>query len=134
MEITCFDDLLSAARAQIEPQRLLFVFTEAELPDAPTPEQRAGFARGQGGALVPRLCVDKAPDELGTFDALAQEAVQFGQPWTLVFAAALGGTLNRAPTSADAEAPLQRMVEAIKAGRHEGLIPFDRQGQAVRLY
>ena len=88
MEITCFDDLLSAARAQVEPQRLLFVFVQAELPEAPTPEQRAGFARGQGGALVPRLCVDKAPDELGTFDALAQEAVQFGQPWTLVFAAA----------------------------------------------
>ena len=48
MEITCFDDLLSAARAQVEPQRLLFVFAQAELPEAPTPEQRAGFARGQG--------------------------------------------------------------------------------------
>ena len=134
MEITCFDDLLSAARAQIEPQRLLFVFTEAELPDAPTPEQRAGFARGEGGALVPRLCVDKAPDELGSFEALAHEATQLHPAWTLVFAAALGGTLRRPPNSADAEAPLQRMVDAIKAGRHDGVIPFDRSGQAVRLY
>ena len=133
MEITCFDDLLSAARAQIEPQRLLFVFVQAELPEAPTPEQRAGFARGQGGALVPRLCVDKAPDELDTFDALAQEAVQFGQPWTLVFAAALGGTLSRAPTSADAEAPLQAMVEAIRAGQIGNFIPFNRQGEPVQL-
>ncbi|HQO53556.1 MAG TPA: ribonucleotide reductase subunit alpha [Ottowia sp.] len=134
MHIACFDDLLRAARAQIEPQRLLFVFTEAELPDAPTPEQRAGFARGEGGALVPRLCVDKTPDELVSFEALAHQATQLHPAWTLVFAAALGGTLHRAPSSADAQAPLQRMVDAIKAGRHEGLIPFDRQGQAVRLY
>ena len=134
MHIACFDDLLRAARAQIEPQRLLFVFTEAELPDAPTPEQRAGFARGEGGDLVPRLCVDKTPDELVSFEALAHQATQLHPAWTLVFAAALGGTLHRAPSSADAQAPLQRMVDAIKAGRHEGLIPFDRQGQAVRLY
>jgi hypothetical protein len=136
MEISSFDDLLHAARAQPEPQRLLFVFAAAELPDDATAAQRARFQAGQGGALVPLMCVDKAPQELDSFDALVEEARQFtapGHDWAMVFVAALSGTLNQAPTSADAEAPLQRMVDAIKAGTIGGYIPFDRQGVPVRL-
>ena len=133
MEISRFDELLQAARAQPEPQRLLFVFAGVELPDDATPEQRERFARGEGGALVPQMCADKTPDELDSFDALVQEAAQFGKQWTLVFAAALSGTLNRAPTSEDAQAPLERMEDAIKRGLHSGLIPFDRSGHAVQF-
>ena len=133
MEISCFDDLLQAARVQPEPQRLLFVFAGVELPDDATPAQRERFAQGEGGALVPQMCVDKAPDELASFDALVQEAAQFGKDWTLVFAAAMSGTLNRAPTSGDAELPLESMVDAIKRGVHAGLIPFDRTGHAVQI-
>ncbi|MGB4925523.1 MAG: ribonucleotide reductase subunit alpha [Giesbergeria sp.] len=133
MEISSFDDLLQAARAQAESQRLLFVFVGVELPDEATPAQRERFAQGEGGALVPQMCVDKAPDELASFDALVQEAAQFGKDWTLVFAAAMSGTLNRAPTSGDAELPLESMVDAIKRGVHAGLIPFDRTGHAVQI-
>lgn len=133
MEISRFEELLQAARSQPEPQRLLFVFAGVELPDDATPAQRERFVLGEGGALVPQMCVDKAPDELDSFDALVQEAAQFGQEWTLVFAAALSGTLNRAPTSEDAEAPLESMVDAIKRGMHAGLIPFDRSGHAVQI-
>ena len=133
MEISCFDDLLQAARAQAESQRLLFVFVGVELPDEATPAQRERFAQGEGGALVPQMCVDKAPDELASFDALVQEAAQFGKDWTLVFAAAMSGTLNRAPTGGDAELPLESMVDAIKRGVHAGLIPFDRTGHAVQI-
>ena len=43
----------------------------------------------------------------------------------------MSGSKGRAPTSADAEAPLQRMVESIKAGRIGGFIPFDVRGQPV---
>jgi len=49
MNISDFDDLLCAARGQPEPQRLLFVFANAELPDAATPAQRARFEAGGGG-------------------------------------------------------------------------------------
>ncbi len=136
MDITSFDDLLQAARAQAVPQRLLFVFASVELPDDATPAQRAGFAAGQGGTLTPLMCVDKLPDELVSFEALVQEAAQFvlpDQDWGLVFAAALSGTLDRVPTSSDADAPLQRMVEAIKGGAHGAYIPFDRQGQPVNF-
>ena len=31
------------------------------------------------------------------------------------------------------EAPLQRMVDAIKGGAHGAYIPFDRSGQPVRF-
>lgn len=133
MEISSFDDLLQAARSQHEPQRLLFVFTGVELPDDATPAQQADFAAGHGGALVPLMCVDKPPDEITSFAALAQESSQFGHDWRMVFVAALSGTLNHAPTTEDAEAPLQRMVDAIKQGQLRAFIPFDRNGVPVQL-
>ncbi|RZJ56376.1 MAG: ribonucleotide reductase subunit alpha [Acidovorax sp.] len=136
MDISSFDDLLQAARQQPEPQRLLFVFTAVELPDDATAAQRARFEAGQGGALVPLMCVDKTPQELPSFAALVQEARQFtapGHDWAMVFAAAMSGTLNQAPTTAEAEASLQRMVDAIKQGALGSCIPFDRQGQPVRF-
>lgn len=133
MEISSFDDLLQAARSQHEPQRLLFVFTGVELPDDATPAQQADFAAGHGGALVPLMCVDKQPDEITSFAALAQESSQFGHDWRMVFVAALSGTLNQAPTTEDAQAPLQRMVDAIKQGQLRAFIPFDRNGVPVQL-
>ena len=40
MNITTFDDLLAAARAQPEPQRLLLVFAGAAPGSEPTPAQQ----------------------------------------------------------------------------------------------
>jgi len=133
LSISSFEDLLRAARQQPEPQRLLFVFMGAELPDDSTPEQRQRFAAGGGGALVPLMCVDKSPDELTTFAALADESRRSGPEWTIVFVAALAGQGGRALTHDDAEAPLQRMIDAIKAGSHGSFIPFDRNGQPVNF-
>lgn len=133
MNISSFDDLLQAARQQTEPQRLLFVFTRADLPADATSAQRARFVDGQGGALVPIMCVDRTPDELHTFADLAEESRQFGQEWHVVFATAMCGNAGLAPSSSAAEMPLQRMVEAIKAGNLGTLIPFDRQGQSLIL-
>ena len=131
LRITSFDDLLRAARRQAEPQRLLFVFMGAELPDDSSPEQRRRFVAGAGGALVPLMCVDKAPDELTTFAALTEESGRTGLDWTIVFVAGLAGLTGRPLTHDDAEAPLQRMVDAIRAGSHGSFIPFDRAGQPV---
>ncbi|MDO8447470.1 MAG: ribonucleotide reductase subunit alpha [Rhodoferax sp.] len=133
MNISSFDDLLQAARQQSEPQRLLFVFAGADLPEDSTPAQREQFLAGQGGALVPLMYVDKTPEELHTFADLVQESHQFGKEWSIVFAAALSGSGGLAPTSQAAEKPLERMVEAIKAGTLGTFIPFDRQGQPVML-
>jgi hypothetical protein len=133
MNITSFDDLIQAARAQPEPQRLLFVFVGAELPADASAEQRREFEAGEGGELVPLMCVDKPADELANFEAFAAEAAQAGPPWAIVFSAALPGRGGVAPSSTDAEAPLRRMVDAIKAGRLDGLLPFDRRGEPVRF-
>lgn len=133
MNIASFDDLLNSARYQPLPQRLLFVFAGIELPEGSTPQQRADFEAGHGGALVPVMCVDKSPQELDSFAALVAEATQTGQAWGMVFAAALSGTPGTPPSAADAEVPLQRMVEAIKQGDIAAYIPFDTQGQPVQL-
>lgn len=133
MDISCFDDLLAAARQQSDPPRLLFTFAAAELPPDASPAQRAAFARGEGGALVPVACVDKTLDELSTFAAFAEEAGRLVPDWVMVFAASLAGRGGVAPGAAEADAPLRRMVGAIKAGQLAGLLPFNRQGEPVRL-
>ena len=136
MNIASFDDLLVAARQQPEPQRLLFVFAGVELPDDATEAQRARFEQGQGGALVPLMCVDKTPQELPSFAALVAEAQQFtapGHDWVMVFAAAMSGPLVLPPRSEDANAPLQAMVESIRQGQVDSYIPFNPRGQTVRL-
>jgi hypothetical protein len=133
MNISSFDDLLSAARNQPEPQRLLFVFAHAELPDDSTEEQRAAFQAGQGGALIPLMSVDKSPDELDTFATLVEESRRFGGDWKILFVAGLSGRDGRAPSSAEAEQSLQRMIEAIKTGAFGSFMPFDRQGQPMRI-
>ena len=133
MSISNFGDLLRAAREQAQPQRLLFVFANAVLPDDATPEQRARFDAGEGGALTPLMSVDKAPEELGTFDALVEESRQYGHDWAIVFVASLSGRDGRAPTSKEADQSLQRMIESIKTGMFGSFIPFDRRGEPVLL-
>ncbi len=133
MDITCFDDLLAAARQQSDPPRLLFTFAVAELPPDADAAQRAAFERGEGGALVPAACVDKTLDELSTFAAFADEAAQFNLDWVIVFATSLAGRDGKPPSAAEADAPLQRMVASIKSGQLAGLLPFNRQGEPVRL-
>ena len=133
MDISTFDDLLRAARSQPDAQRLLFVFAKAGIPDDATPEQRERFEAGQGGTLTPLMCVDKAPEELASFDALLDESRQFGQPWDIVFVGALAGAGRRAPSTEQAQQPLQRMIESIKAGAIAGFIPFDAYGDPVRF-
>ena len=80
--------------------------------------------------------VDRLPEELDSFDTLLRESQQFespGQPWRLVFTAALSGTAAQAPSDDDADKVLRRMVEAVKTGAFSAYLPFNRDGQPVRL-
>ncbi len=133
MNIASFEDLLRVAAEQPEPQRLLFVFATAGVDADATAEQKSRFEAGQGGTLTPLMCVDKLPVELPSFDTLLEESRQFEQAWDMVFVAALPGSGGASPTSQQAEAPLQRMVDAIKAGRIGGFIPFDAEGRPVQF-
>jgi hypothetical protein len=133
MNISHFDDLLLAARNQPLPQRLLFVFAASELPDDSSAEQRADFEAGDGGALVPSMCVDLSPFEIDNFAQLKQQAAEFDKPWVFMFAAALSGTVGKPPSPEDARDPLDAMVQAIKSGDLSRFIPFNADGDAVEL-
>lgn len=134
MNITDFADLLQASRLQPEPQRLLFVFVAATLPDDATPAERERFERAGGGALQPVLCVDKLPAELEGFATLVEESARTGIAWDLVFAAGMAGRAGFAPGPDEAEQPLKMMVGAIESGSVGQFLAFDRQGQTVAFY
>lgn len=133
MEIESFDDLLKVARAQPDPQRLLFVFAGVQLPEDCTPEQRVRFEAGEGGALAPVMCVDKSLSELTDFGDLVDESSAMGVEWQIAFVAALSGTAGCMPSSHDARKPLQHMVEAVRQGTFAAYIPFDRTGMPLRF-
>jgi|SRR5690554_4258360 len=131
--IASYSDLMQAVREQPEPQRLLFVFCRAELPDEASDEEKAAFERGEGGALTPVICVDKAPAEVSDFSVLVDESAQTGQSWDVVFIAAMAGRGGIEPSSDEAQQPLTMMVESVRMGHVGGYLPLDREGQAVAL-
>lgn len=131
--IASYADLMQAVQDQPEPQRLLFVFCRAELPDDATAAEKAAYERGEGGALTPVVCVDKAPAEVGDFQALVAESREIGQAWDVAFVAAMSGRGGIAPSTDEAQQPLTMMVESIRLGQVGGYLPLDRNGQAVSL-
>ena len=143
-----FDQLLRGAAAQPEPQRLLFVFAAAALPDDATPAERDRFAAGRGGTLEPVICVDKGLDELLSFEALVAESrllAQTGQPdeadedhkggaaWQVVFAAGLSGCDGQLPSTGQVERALQTMVERVRSGMIGAFLALDRSGEALEF-
>ncbi|WP_367141845.1 ribonucleotide reductase subunit alpha [Rhodoferax sp.] len=133
INIANFDDLLQAARQQAQPQRLLMVFTSAELPDDCTPQQRQEFEAGHGGALVPAMVADKAPEEIQSFAALKLESGKFQSQWHVVFVASLTGANNTPASSSDVEKTLERMVASVKLGALDNMVAFDTSGNAIML-
>jgi hypothetical protein len=128
-----FDDFLAIARQQPEPQRLLLVFARAELAADATPSRRDAFAQGEGGELAPAVCVDRTPEEIGSFDALRRESAQAIDRWDILFVSALDGRGGHAPNPDEAVQPLRMMVEQIKGGRIARMLAVDRDGRLVAL-
>ncbi|WP_331346650.1 hypothetical protein [Cellvibrio sp. UBA7661] len=120
-----FDDFLTAARAQADAQRLLLVFVDID--------SAAGGDTHEGGFLTPKMCVDKTPDEIASFTALLAEAANTGQLWSFIFAASLAGKGAQAPSSTDANKPLDAMIAGINTGMIEQYLVFDKQGEILSL-
>lgn len=133
MSLTTFQDLLDAARRQPEPQRLLFVFARVDLPEHATDDQRQRYEQREGGTISPSLCVDKAPAEIASFDALAAESATTGQSWDIVFVGSLAGRAGIAPSTDEAAQPLRFMVNAINNGRVSDFAAFDRNGDVLQF-
>jgi hypothetical protein len=133
LTITSYADLLAAAMKQAEPQRLLFVFAEAELPGGRTDAEKQRFHAGAGGALSPVMCVDKLPGELSSFESLVEESRQTGKNWDIVFVSSLSGRSGIAPGSDEAVASLELMIQAVKNGAIGNFLVFNRNGDLIQL-
>ena len=133
MIVTGFQSLLDAARQQPEPQRLLLVFTRAELPDNATVEQRAKFEQGEGGALVPVMYVDKKPEEVRSFDELVEESRHTGQHWDMMFVGCLSGQGGRGLDDNTVQKALETMIMSIQGGIVAHLLAYRPNGEQVRL-
>lgn len=131
MNITSFAYLLRAARQQPDPQRLLFVFTRAELPEEATAAERERFARGEGGALAPVMFVDKIPDEVPSFAALVEESRQTGQSWDVVFVGCLGGRGRALPDEGETQEALELMVKSIQGGIVDRFLAYRLDGEQI---
>ncbi len=134
LEITDFNSLLSAAAAQPEPQRLLFVFVKAVLPEDYDEAEAERFRAGGGGALLPVMHVDKDVGELENFEQLVTESRGMGEEWHMVLVAAISGNNGRPPSAQQSDEGLELMVKTIHAGGDlSHYLAFDQQGDPVQF-
>ena len=134
MSISTFEDLLHEAAQQSDPQRLLFVFAQKELPDDHVAAEVENFQAGLGGALTPVVCVDKTLDALSDFAALVKESEQTGQHWDVVLVACMAGKNGVMPSASEADQGLKMMVSAIQTGaKLSRFMAFDRAGEPLQF-
>lgn len=133
MIVTGFQSLLETARRQPEPQRLLFVFVRAELPEGATAEEKRLFEDGCGGALTPVMYVDKRPGEIQSFPELVEESRHTGQSWDMVFVGCLGGQGDREASDEATDKALETMIKSIQGGVVAHLLAYRPDGGQVRL-
>ena len=125
---------MKAAREQVEPQRLLFVFLKASLPEDRKDEEQSSFYAGQGGALEPVMCVDKALEELADFSGLVKESEGMAQDWQIVLVAGLSGRNGVVPDPVEVEGALKMMVDTVQDGGDlSKFMAFDRNGEPVQF-
>lgn len=128
-----FDDFLSIAQQQIEPQRLLMVLAERELPPGHTTDQARRFEAGEGGHLAPLASVDKMPKDIVSFKDFMAESLGFVKKWDAVFVASLTGTEHSLPSPEATDEAIEKMLHAIRNGMIGGFLVFDHAGLPLNL-
>ena len=127
MSVT-FNELLSMANAQDEPQRLLFLFAR---PEGNNPKKSKKMQRGH---IQPVMCVDKLPEELKSFSQLTEEADSVEKNWQFIFIAGLSGEKGIAPTADAAEPFLNKMTNDVVSGQNiASYVVIDRAGKPIEL-
>ena len=134
VDIINYETLLMAGKEQKEPQRFLFVFLKTALPKDHEGDEAERFNSGQGGALSPIMCVDKALDDLTSFSDLVEESKNMVQDWQLVLVACLSGMGGHMPTSTETDLQLKMMVQRVENGGDlSRYLAFDREGALVQF-
>lgn len=132
--ISSYGDLLKAAAMQKEPQRLLFVFANTELPEDPSESEAERFKQGEGGTITPVICVDKHLSELSDFADLVTEAEALNTHWDMIIVACLSGKGGVPASDSDTDTGLNNMVSAIQAGMISNFMAFDTDGHPLKFY
>ena len=133
MSISSFADLLAAAVEQPQPQRLLFMFAKAELPQGQVVSQEQQLENQQSGELRAVMCVDKLPEELSDFEHLVAESKHTGKTWDVVFVTSMSGQGGVAPSSDAASRPLDMMVESLRNGNIGNYLAFNQAGELLQF-
>lgn len=128
-----FDDFLDIARQQTEPQRLLMVLAERELPPGHTPEQARQFEAGEGGHLAPLAGVDKLPKDITNFTDFVTESHEVVGKWDAMFVASLPGIEDSLPSPEATDEAVEKMLHAIRNGMIGGFLVFNCEGQPINL-
>jgi len=130
--ISKFSDLLDMATTQDEPQRLLFLFAQADGNNSAKSNKKKNKA--QKGTITPVMCVDKLPQEIDSFDSLVSEADDINADWNFILVAGLSGKNGQAPSSDDADPYLNQMVNGLASGEDlSRYIIFDREQNPIMM-
>ncbi len=126
--IKLFKDLLKITSEQDQPQRLMFLFANAESKNPKKSKKH------QQGTISPVMCVDKLPQDLSTFANLVKEADSIEKNWNFVFIASLSGQGGVAPTEDETEPFLNKMANDVETGNNVGrYVIFDRDENPIEL-
>lgn len=121
-----FENLVTQAKSSNEPQRILFLFAKATNMFDP---KETSYKSGTIDAV---MCVDKSPNELSTFKALAGEADQQTKNWNFVFTSSIVGVNNQEPTDNEIDEALKRMSNMFANGDDlSQFIVWDREEKLV---
>lgn len=80
------------------------------------------------------MCVDKALEELGSFEDLVKESERIEKNWQIVLIACLSGKNGNVPSSDEATKSLEMMVGAVERGGDlSSFLAFDRNGDPIQF-
>lgn len=124
--ISNFQQLLTVATEQEQPQRMLLLFAKAE------GKKSKKKSKKQNGTISPVMCVDKLPEEIASFEALVKEADSVSKDWDFVICAGLSGQNGVTPTTEDADPYLNQMTNHLASGADlSQYVIFDRDDSPV---
>ena len=116
MQITDFASLLTVARQQPDPQKLLFLFLEKSISNDNKAEKQTSFNAGTGGELSPVMTLEKSLENLTNFADLVAESREQKREWHIVLVGALGGKNGELPDTKTAFKHLDNMIKTVESG------------------
>lgn len=117
-----FQELLTMARYQPEPVKLLMMFTKADIESANNNVNK--------GFIEPRMCVDKLPQELSDYTTLCKEADVINPDWDLVFITSINANVE----SSIIDKSMKSMVSDVQTGKNTSMyVVLDRQDNLVEM-